>query len=750
MVVSGGGVPPGVRRLVVVSGGGAPPGVRRPAAVPVTVPVPVTYMCVLIYVCKYIMIRSTLGPRDRTHIIHATRRLGAAAAFAPSVAARRQAMADPAPSAAARRPAMADPAPSTAARRPAMAGPAPSAAARRPAMADPAMADREAADRRNRLTLRLRAGVQQLRQDFNPISNLYPATDCALHGLEEALIMDFPVNARKRKWTPHTDKRKRRDKGRPTARKVRLTQMKLGYWRVRCAALRARIKHLTTTKETTKQGQHCRSEWLVAVALSHVTNSQRSYADMFQDICPADDQKGFHRKTIMKILDAFVEVVKELNEKEVEDVVSASVAVAAGLDGFEDAIAVRSPANRSPAQEVAMRAISCSTPIQKRRPRPGSLAAAASAVGAGAPTTPAASRAAGMSAATSPAAARAVAGAGAEASPGAAPGTGRSAREGEAALRALRTIHLVTCLHVQDEAGLGLRSFLAGLDHTSRSRTTKVQSHVVRLTIDGVAMDFPSELDPLANKQADTLATSLLRVRDRAIAVVLRGIGDNPTGEVWFWHVIVGDGVSSNGRAGRIIATHARDSPPGAGRIHYFLMVIVCAVHMGNLVTKNAVHGPAALLGVRESKAVRCTDDPAAARKEAMGSKSLPFKATKVIVQLYKYLVPQYYDEFYGGLQQAVAQFMVLHRLPQSRAAHCAGLPQALAAAAQCADNLRKLYGPRVLPDDVLACCSGGLQPMAYILSPEDEILFLVDPQAVRRRICGSMVEAGSPPNFTT
>jgi hypothetical protein len=177
-------------------------------------------------------------------------------------------------------------------------------------------------------------------------------------------------------------------------------------------------------------------------------------------------------------------------------------------------------------------------------------------------------------------------------------------------LRRAREVHIVVCLHIQDEAGLALRSFLAeNQAKPSRSRTTKVQSHVMQLSIDGVSMDFPMELDALCDKKANTLATSLIRARDTVLNVVLRGVGPNPSGEVWFWHVIVGDGVGTNGRAGRIIAAAAQEKPPGNGVLLYFMWVVVCAAHMSNLVTKNAVHGPAALLAARESKAVRGAED---------------------------------------------------------------------------------------------------------------------------------------------
>ena len=86
----------------------------------------------------------------------------------------------------------------------------------------------------------------------------------------------------------------------------------------------------------------------------------------------------------------------------------------------------------------------------------------------------------------------------------------------------------------------------------------------------------------------------------------------------------------------------------------------------------------------------------------------MPYRGCKVIVQLYKYLIVQYYEEFLRCLHQTVARHLGVLRLPEARMG-----------AARSAEALQTLYGARVLPDDLLAACNAGLRPMAHVLSKE-------------------------------
>ena len=62
-------------------------------------------------------------------------------------------------------------------------------------------------------------------------------------------------------------------------------------------------------------------------------------------------------------------------------------------------------------------------------------------------------------------------------------------------------------------------------------------------------------------------------------------------------HVVVGDGVSANGRAGRILWASARAHAVVEGRVRYFLCVLKCSTHQANLVARCAIEGAAVAAG---------------------------------------------------------------------------------------------------------------------------------------------------------
>ena len=117
--------------------------------------------------------------------------------------------------------------------------------------------------------------------------------------------------------------------------------------------------------------------------------------------------------------------------------------------------------------------------------------------------------------------------------------------------------------HVQDEADIRLLSSdpnsRPGLP--SRSRTSKVQMHVLTVSCNGKSWVIPTELEALANKTAATLATSFERlllallaelVGEPAIVGTTPAIGGglaavgSARNEVFFVHIIIGDGIATN------------------------------------------------------------------------------------------------------------------------------------------------------------------------------------------------------------
>ena len=120
----------------------------------------------------------------------------------------------------------------------------------------------------------------------------------------------------------------------------------------------------------------------------------------------------------------------------------------------------------------------------------------------------------------------------------------------------------VILLHVQDEAELRLLSSDAssrpGLPR--RSRTSKVQLHVVRLLCKRKEFQFPQELQVLQDKTAATLATSLLSVLQEWMPTVQAALpkaaartGSRSPKEIWFTHCLVGDGIATNEAAAKLL-----------------------------------------------------------------------------------------------------------------------------------------------------------------------------------------------------
>ena len=122
----------------------------------------------------------------------------------------------------------------------------------------------------------------------------------------------------------------------------------------------------------------------------------------------------------------------------------------------------------------------------------------------------------------------------------------------------------VILLHVQDEAELRLlssdSSSRPGLPR--RSRTSKVQLHVVRLLCKRKEFQLPQELQALQDKSAPTLATSLLSVLKMWMPTVQaalpraaahKGNGSGSPKEIWFTHCLVGDGIATNEAAAKLL-----------------------------------------------------------------------------------------------------------------------------------------------------------------------------------------------------
>ena len=230
----------------------------------------------------------------------------------------------------------------------------------------------------------------------------------------------------------------------------------------------------------------------------------------------------------------------------------------------------------------------------------------------------------------------------------------------EAVARARRTkFSVVGCCHIHDEASLRLRS-LDPTETANRSKRSNVQQHAVWLqAADGAPQQLPVELDALSNKRATTLATSLDRVVRSAAAVARRGLADDQP--VCFCHILVGDGISTNAAAARILRAKY-EAAPVAPRFEYFQLVVQCANHQCNLVIRSSVEGTSAKeAALQLEAAARARGDRGAAAARAPNfaqaraatstAKAEPhMQASGHIVRLYKYLMSDYFSEFRAGL----------------------------------------------------------------------------------------------------
>ena len=171
------------------------------------------------------------------------------------------------------------------------------------------------------LAYRLASLVLAFHKDFDPEAGRYPATNTALVALESALQTELPP------WGGGAGKRRRGPpkKVQPAnARTVRLLRARLAYALRSKKILAAELAVATKPKD----GSTIRPEWLVKVCLSKPLTSARGYAQAFADLCPGDGVAGCSRTTITAIKDAFVEVVKNENVKEISSTIAAVAAQA--------------------------------------------------------------------------------------------------------------------------------------------------------------------------------------------------------------------------------------------------------------------------------------------------------------------------------------------------------------------------------------------------------------------------------------
>ena len=264
-------------------------------------------------------------------------------------------------------------------------------------------------------------------------------------------------------------------------------------------------------------------------------------------------------------------------------------------------------------------------------------------------------------------------------------------------------VHLV---HVQDEADIRLLSNNGNSERglPRRSRSSKVQIHVVRLQTGGQSFELPMDVEALTNKTAPTLATSFERLLMNVLAEVVPPQAHHSSRShrriaIWLLHYMVGDGIGTNQAAANILWALAMARQFSS--VLYFLLVGKCGTHQACLTAKNGILG-------------RVAAAAAAAAEEANEFENV----TATAVRLFKYLVPQSYDDLTRSIVVWVQGKCDVF-LPDS-----AGQPQAAPGSQPQAVRLQALYTQHVIHMDlaqVLYWPDTGSAPRFYTVVKEGE-----------------------------
>ncbi len=259
--------------------------------------------------------------------------------------------------------------------------------------------------------------------------------------------------------------------------------------------------------------------------------------------------------------------------------------------------------------------------------------------------------------------------------------------------------------HVHDEAAMRLRSYVAvddaDVEHTalrqagklalSRGRTSKIQNNVVSVSCRGLTCPWFAELQPLMRKDGLTIASAIISIVSDILGAVRSGL-DPSEGclPLRVLHCVTGDGVNTNLNALRRVLHYFRvtwQGPP----VVYRLLVWKCASHQSNLAVVVAICG---------------------GRLVARPAEKNPLCAA--CVRLFKYLMPEYSEEFAGRLRRHIAEKMVIVKSAR---------PPVDDVEQRCRQTvvLRALYGSEVLPDSLLSLFNGDVGKLEHVWFDEQD-----------------------------
>ena len=248
--------------------------------------------------------------------------------------------------------------------------------------------------------------------------------------------------------------------------------------------------------------------------------------------------------------------------------------------------------------------------------------------------------------------------------------------------------------HTQDEVAMRLRSRDPAVDlalgvvdrvlaRVVRSRSSKIQNDVIVLHHQGLSVRVLTELQALREKTADTVTVALLNSIRLTLQAIARGLVQTPRAaeQRRVIHILTGDGINTNAAAARRMFHALRTEYKGsASPIRYFFLVFVCNSHTANLAVQVAI------VGDWISKPIDNCD------------------LVGTCVRWFKYLLHDYAEDFALSLKLYIHD----HLRTVSTATRAADQKQTA--------DWHILYGPDVLPSEVVDFFDGGISSMEHIL----------------------------------
>ena len=272
----------------------------------------------------------------------------------------------------------------------------------------------------------------------------------------------------------------------------------------------------------------------------------------------------------------------------------------------------------------------------------------------------------------------------------------------------------VILVHVQDEADMRLRSGIEREGVVSlprRGRASKVQVHVMRVVVGHHEQEVPLELEALADKGTNTLATSLEGVLRNTCRDILPTTIPLAGPEIWLVHLVIGDAIPTNDAAARVIWASITNNPLGRG-IKHFMLTVKCMTHQAGLAARSGVEGfSASTAGPKQ------------------GNDNVPGAATR----LFKYLINDYYEEFTTNVATYVATR--LHVVSQDEA------DRTLLGRGQDVNNLREVYTDHVIPDEMQDLWNVGANDLVHRLASGSDADALASRPALVNRFANFIVK---------